>query len=289
MNFGEWLNTWYSLYVEPSALAPSTKAQYRRSINAVPLSLGNMPLSDLTSLDLQRWLVGVARATPRAAQLDRVMLSRSLRIAGKLGLARPGLVDADLVPKVPHKPKEALVFTPEQAHSYLAAIKGSRCYVLLLLSLVCGLRRGEALGLRWQDIDQTTGTLLIRRQRQRIDHQYETRPLKSQSSRRALILPVEVIRILQQQPRPVTGWLVDATPEQLRADHQRALRTAELPAVTLHGLRHTMATLAAAEGVPMKLLQVTLGHATYKLTTDLYTKHFLPPSTTPSLVWQGIA
>lgn len=288
MNTAEWLETWFNLYVVPSKLAPSTVAMYRRSINAVPLWLGNTPLEQLSPVEVQRWLVTVAKATPRAAQLDRITITRAIKVARKSGLCSC-LLDEDTLPKVAHAPKKALVFTREEAHAYLKAIKHTRSYPLLLLCLVCGLRRGEALGLRWTDIDQSTGTISISRQRQRINRQYQTRPLKSKSAHRVLVLPPDVLRIIQQQPRTVSGWILDATPEQLRNDHLAAIKAMHLPPVTIHGLRHTMATVATAAGIPMKLLQTSMGHSTYKLTADLYANHPFPPSTTPTLVWQGLA
>lgn len=288
MNTTEWLETWYELYVSPTKLAPSTQAMYRRSINAVPQWLGAIPLEMLTPVDVQRWLVTVAKATPRAAQLDRVMIMRAIKVAHKSGLCSC-LLDEDTLPHVTHTAKQAITLTAEQAHAYLTGIKDKRCYVLLLLCLVCGLRRGEALGLRWQDVDTANGCITINRQRQRINGKYHSRPLKSRSAHRVLALPPEVMRIIQQQPRTVSGWIIDATPEQLRNDHLAAIRALHLPPVTIHGLRHTMAMLAIGAGAQLKLLQVAMGHATIKLTADLYTNHSFPPISTPSLVWQGLA
>ena len=99
-----------------------------------------------------------------------------------------------------------------------------------------------------------------------------------------------MVAILQAQPRSLTRWILDVTPEKLRADHQHTLTKAGITkAITLHGLRHTMAMLATAGGEPLKLLQSAMGHSTYKLTADLYTNHSFPPISTPTLVWQGIA
>ncbi len=75
---GEWLDTWLEYYVEPSALAPSTKACYNRAVRAIPASLGSIWVIDIAPLDCLCWIQSVARTHPRAAQLDRVMLSRAL-------------------------------------------------------------------------------------------------------------------------------------------------------------------------------------------------------------------
>ena len=107
---------------------------------------------------------------------------------------------------------------------------------------------------------------------------------------------LDVLGYLDEIP-VCTGYEIDGTvtdrfpttPELMRKDHLFAIRSAHLPPVTIHGLRHTMATLSAGAGCPMKLLQSALGHSTYQLTADLYAAHLLPPSAAPGLVWQGLA
>lgn len=289
MELGKWLDTWIALYVEPSGLAASTKAMYCRAVEAVPLELAQHDLRTLSALDLLPWLLSVAAKHPRAAQLDRQMLSRSLGLAAKLQLCSAGIVDPDTLPMPRHQPKRAVVLQAVEAAAYVAEARrgGYRCGLLLILCLVCGLRRGEALGLQRRDID-AAGVLQVVRQRQRIRGHYGAVPLKSASARRALQLPADVLAWVSSAPRCLGGWVVDATPEQMQADHVAILTAAGLPRCTIHGLRHTMATMAAGAGVSIKLLQVALGHAHYGLTADLYAGHAYPPSGAPALVWQGV-
>lgn len=288
MNLEDWLDTWFALYVVPAQLAPSTVAMYRRSVNAVPSWLSRQALETLSPVEVQRWLVTVARNTPRAAQLDRTMITRAIKVARKSGLCSC-VLDEDTLPRIKHTTATAAILTPEEARRYLAATQQVPGYPLLLLMLVCGLRRGEALGLRWTDID-AQGVLHVQRQRQRVNHAYTARKLKSAASNRALQLPPGVLEILHTQPRSLS-WVCDTTPEHLNRDHHAALRLAQITTpVTLHGLRHTMATLAALDGTSMKLLQAALGHSTYTLTADLYAAHTqATTSSAPALVWQGLA
>lgn len=287
MKVSNWLDMWYTTYIVRSKeLAPSTIGMYRRAVEAVPAWLGEIELTEpLLPLHLTRWLDDVAAVHPRAAQLDRVMLSRALRIAGKLGLCGKTILDTDTVPKTPHAPRKALVLDAEQVFAYRRTAKGVTCYPLLMLCL-CGLRRGEALGARWQDLEGDV--LHVRRQRQRIDGSYETRVLKSVKSMRSLVLPSWLVADLADVPRSITGWICDVTPEQLHRAHKSVIEDAGLPPVTLHGLRHTFATLAASQGVPMKHLQMALGHSKLQLTADLYADHLTPLSNLPSLVLQAI-
>lgn len=287
MEVGKWLELWYTTYVESRPdLAQSTKAMYRRAVHAVPSWLGAASLGDpLLPLHITRWLTMVGKATPRAAQLDRVMLSRALCVAGKLGLCPQGIIDKDTVPKPPHRPREAAILTMEQARAYKTEAQSHTCYVLLMLCL-CGLRRGEALGARWADWDGQA--LHIRQQRLRIAHEYSTAPLKTERSARALVLPAWLAADLERMPRSITGWIHDTTPEALQKDHLHVIEAAGLPHVTLHGLRHTYATAAALQGRAMKDLQLSLGHSKIAITADLYADHLDPLSALPAQVWRAL-
>ncbi len=151
MQLGQWLEMWYNLYVTESELAPSTKAMYGRAIRAVPASLANVELTNLTGIQVHAWLVQVHKRTPRAAQLDRVMLHRALKVAAKNRLCASDIIDPDTVPKPRYSPSEAVILSRDQAAKTDVA-------PLLMLG-ACGLRRGEMLGARWEDIDLQTGTI----------------------------------------------------------------------------------------------------------------------------------
>lgn len=286
MTLGSWLARWYSLYVDPSRLALSTKAMYRRAIDAVPVALGQLDLSSLSGLDLQAWLVQVAKRTPRAAQLDRCMLVKALSVAAKAGLCHEGICDAQLVPKPFYTPSKAVILEAEQVQAYLTAAQDSDCLPLLMLCL-CGLRRGEALGARWQDLDGAY--LTISRQRLRVARHYAVTQPKSAKAVRTLRLPDALLDVLAHWPKSMTGWIVDTTPEHLQQEHKHVITAADLPRCTLHGLRHTFATLAAGQGVSMKLLQVAMGHSKMQLTADLYADHLQGRSELPALVYQRFA
>lgn len=268
MTLGEWLTTWLELYVYPNRLAPSTKACYNRAVNGVPGPLRSLPLSELTVLDIRRWLLEVAREHPRAAQLDRVMILQALRYAEKAGEAPRGRFDPELLPQIDHEAAKAPVLNSEQMRAYMdAAAKTEAAPVLLLCC--CGLRRGEAMGARWEHIDLKAGTLSIVGQRVGSD----LAPLKTKASARVIELPPLLKVVLRQQPRHIAGWVCDLSQQRVYAAHRAALASAGLPHVTLHGLRHSFATLAVVDGVPMKLVQGALGHAHYAVTADLYANH----------------
>lgn len=277
---GAWLAEWMDLYVWPTYLAKSTKMCYNRAVKAVPAPLSETILSELSPLTIRRWLLSVAAENPRAAQLDRQTICKALAVAAKCGLCAPGLVDPDVCPKIKHKPARAAILTQEQLLQYFhAAAKTDVAPALMLMC--CGLRRGEAMGVRWCNIDLQERTLLIDGQRSRCD-QLAPDPLKSEASRRMIELPAAVVAVLWRWPRDASGWVCPCSSHLLYQRHAQLLVGLRLPSdVTLHGLRHSFATAAAASGVPLKVLQRSLGHAKFQLTADLYADH-LPSLTSVS-------
>ena len=233
-------------------------------------------LAALDGLALQAAINAKAAKHPRAGQLVYTTLHAALHKAVALGYIPKSPMDACLMPA--HQPAVAAVLDAQQLAAYLHAARAVPAWPLLLLMASCGLRRGEALGLRWSDIDAASGLLLIQRQRMRVHHGYQERPLKSHASRRVLPLAPPLLQELAQaraaqNMRALSGWVVDITPEALARAHQRVLAAAGLPHVTLHGLRHSMATASVAQGMPVRVLQGVLGHAKYALTADLYAAH----------------
>ena len=176
--------------------------------------------------------------------------------------------------------KRQAILTVEQLPAYLSAARSVPSWPLLLVMATCGLRRGEALGLTWAAVDWQAGTLAVTQQRGRVAGRgMQTAALKTGASARVLPLAGPVARELaawRAGQAVLTRWVLDTTPERLARDHAAALEAAGLPHVTLHGLRHSMATAAAETGAPIKLLQGVLGHSSYKLTADLYADHARP-------------
>ena len=152
-----------------------------------------------------------------------------------------------------------------------------------------GLRRGETLGLAWNDVDLDDGTLTVRQALQRIDGKLRLTPPKTKRSRRTIALPQTVVAALrmhrarQLQERLLAGsrWhdsgLVFTTtigtplePRNVTRDFQRILAKAGLPRIRLHDLRHGCATLLLAQGVQPRVVMDILGHSTISVTMDTY-------------------
>ena len=182
----------------------------------------------------------------------------------------------------------------------LQPVKGSKIETPVMLAAWFGLRRGEALGLRWQDIDFDTMTLSVRGVitdkgvSSRADNLKYRNITKSVSGLRSFPLPPEVaeilkrLRVKQAENRLLLGesyitrWqefvCVDVNgdlikPEYLSRAFPALLERNGLRRIRLHELRDSNASLLLDNGVDMKMLQLWLGHAHYSTTADIYAHH----------------
>lgn len=282
---GAFLNAWLDTFVRPFR-APNTVACYRRAIDALPPSVAGCELASLDGMAIQAAINQQAAKHPRAAQLTFATLHVAFAKAVQLGYIDRHPMAACVKPV--HQPKKAAFLTPAQLAAYIEAARSEPCFPLLLLIATLGLRRSEALGLQWAAVDLTSGVVCITQQRIRINHGYQLRPLKSRASRRALPIPPPLAAELaalraDQRVLSFSGFVFDTNPDSLRKAHLRAIARAGLPGVTLHGLRHSVATAAAVAGCPMKVLQGILGHSTFELTANLYADHMATADFAPHL------
>jgi integrase len=160
-------------------------------------------------------------------------------------------------------------------------------FVLLLLY---GMRRGEVLGLRWQDVDFQVDELRIRQQLQRIQGELNLGPVKTRAGRRDLPLlglTKDALRIRQAQQAADRARLGDAwadtglvfttrtgrpvEPRNLVRSFARICDNAGLRKIRVHALRHTTASLLKDLGVPARDAQIILGHAHISTTQQIYT------------------
>lgn len=254
------METWIETYIEPSRAANTVRA-YRFALAHLSDQVRSCELAHVDALTLQREINRLAASYSRQAQLLFVALRYALRRAYRLQLIERNPMDTVDPPK--HTAREICVLDPAEAAAYMRQAAGTRCGPLLLLMLCLGLRRNEARGLRFGDMD-AAGILHIRFQRMGDG----LAPLKSRASRRDLPVP-EPLRALFQGPDG--EYLVDVSENTLRRAHLAVLRAIGVERrVTLHGLRHTCATLGIASGAQLITIQQLLGHAHYQLTADLY-------------------
>lgn len=311
---GEWLGQWLASRV---SLRASTSRGYAAHVRGylVPY-LGGIPLGELSPADVQQMFTAIIRGK---AALGRPVGAATLRrIHATLRAALNAAVRGGLItsnpgrwPELPAaaRPRPQVwtpaltmrweregwrpavgVWTAGQTAQFLAQVRGHRLYALFHLVALRGLRRGEAAGLRWSNLDLPAGTLTVTGQLQQLGGHLIAGPPKSDAGRRVIALDKTTIGALRahqarQQAERVaagerwhdTGYVFTTKtgkpvgPDRLTRLFRRLVAGSGLPPVTLHGLRHGAATLALAAGTDLKVVQDQLGHSTITLTADTYT------------------
>lgn len=266
------LSMWVQSWIERRSirLRPSTISGYKGSLRRyiTPSVVGDLPLDQVAPEDLIVLLSPiVAKGYTRQAQLVQILLGAALKDAVKRQIIPRNPMDC--VDKIQHKSTMTAWLTPDQALQLLRSAKdaGDPMLIAWELGLCCGLRRGEILGLKLTDIDFAAGVIHIRRQLIRVDGMVMETPPKTLSSIREIPLPASLSDQLRFLGR---DRIVPATADGLQAALDAACSRARVPRITLHGMRHTMAAVAASEGVAIKDLQELMGHAHYSTTADVY-------------------
>lgn len=290
----DYLRRWLVGAVRPS-VRPRTYTTYEMyaRIHLIP-ELGRIPLVKLTPQHVQSLLNAklTGGLAPRSVHHLRAILRRALNQALRWGLVPrnvASLVDPPRVPRYEVRP-----MTPEQARDFLDAVRGDRLEALYTVALALGLRQGEALGLRWDDIELDAGTLKVRHALQRVGGRLQLVEPKTRLSRRTIALPPIVVgalrahRARQLQERLWAGsrWheenyvfatgigtALDGTNVTHRL--QTLLVAAGLPRQRFHDLRHACASLLLAQGVHPRVVMETLGHSQISLTMNTYS-HVIP-------------
>lgn len=188
----------------------------------------------------------------------------------------------------------------QQIHQLLAATCGHRLEALFILALATGMRRGELLALKWQDLDLEQGTVQVRRILTRIPSKlpgkgFEEAEPKTDRRRRSIVLPSFTAEALKQHRLRQLGAKLTAGPAW--QDHNYVfctsigthlnptrdvldvlksfLEKAGLPDIRFHDLRHSSATMLLGMKVHPKIVQEILGHSQISITLDIYS-HVLP-------------
>jgi integrase len=286
---GTFLRTWLDEVARPG-LRASTYDSYDDilRLHLVP-GLGRIPLARLTPVEVQAFLNRKLEAglSPRRVEYIHAVLRRALGTAERWGLVTRNvakLVDAPRVPKHEIRP-----LTPEQALLLIEKASADRLKALWTTALGTGMRQGELLALRWEDVDLERGRLQVRHTLARVDGKLVLLEPKTERSRRPVILPSVVSEALrahrtrQKMERLVAGsrWVDSGhvftttigTPIEAgavtRAFHA-ALTRAGLPSSRFHDLRHAAATFALSQGFTLEDVKHLLGHSSIVLTSNTY-------------------
>ena len=291
----EYMTHWLEDFAKAN-LASRTYHNYKLQIreHIVP-AFGKMKLSKLDTPNIQALYTVKLQdgLKPASVRYIHAVLRCALEKAVDLKLIARNPAASARPPRI--RQEEITPLDVEQVQVLLEAAKGDRFECLYVLSLMCGVRMGESLGLRWSDVDLEAGSLRIHRQLQRVREGgglVFSEP--KNASRRTIDLPQRTLealishrrRQLELQLRAGAKWqdndLVFSTTIGTAVDAQNVvnrhfkplLKRAGLPPVRFHDLRHSCLSLLAQRGEPIRDLQALAGHATAAFTLQRYTHHY---------------
>ena len=291
-----YLEDWLKDVVKPSAHSIGTYNMYRIVVekHVIP-SLGHVRLQQLKPQQVQGFYARLLKeglGQKRVRSIHSV-LRKALENAVKWNLVSRNVCNL-VNPPIPRR-HEIQPLTYEQAQKLITTAYQHKLQALITVAITTGMRRGELLGLHWQDIDLEKGSLQIRRSVNRIGkHGIVVSEPKTKGSRRKIMLPAFVVEVLKEhrvkqqemKANALDAWrdmdivfcsLVGTyiEPSNLHEWFKKLLKDAELPDIRFHDLRHSAATILLGMGVHPKVVQELLGHSNISMTMDTYS-HVLP-------------
>jgi integrase len=287
-----------------ATVKPSTAELYATIIDiyVVP-HIGGVRLQELRGSHLNRLYATLSTTgsrsrkplAPKTIRNVHTLLHRACRDAVRWELVARNVTESADPPKVP-APAVAH-WSADTVRAFLGSCEADRLFPLWHTIATTGLRRGEALALRWADLELDHGRASISRTLSWVNKTSSFTEPKTAKSRRVVPLPTETVAVLREHRKRqlrerlaaaevyVDSGLVfaqeDGTPlppKRISKAFGRAVERSGLPALTVHGLRHTFATVALGAGVQTKLVSDVLGHSSSSITADIYS-HATEPMT----------
>jgi integrase len=283
MTVAEYLERWLIHYRATSRSA-KTVSQAEWACKHIIPALGKVRLSRLTPLEIQTFLDSKqGEFKPKSVKTMRDVLRNALNQAIEWELLYRSPMRGVHLP--PLRRVDPPFWSAEQLDKFFDEAKSHRLFAALFLSASTGMRRGEIVGLRWEQVNLGKGEISVR------GH------TKTESSRRLVNLSPDTVLVLRQYREAQDGeraamdgyddkGYVFTSPNRERAGKPihgdglyrvfiRISKKANLSHIPFHGLRHTFATLMLQEGVHPKIVSEMLGHAEVRTTLDRYS-HLIP-------------
>ena len=263
--------------------------------------IGDLPLQALSPNHVKAFYAwvqdgnssrGERRPAPKTVHNVHLTLHRALYDAVHDGLIPRNPASGSR--RAPRGGPEMMTWDADQLRTFFEQTADDRLFPLWRLAAMSGMRRGEVLGLRWDDLDAKASTVTVKRQWKRGEKGFILAPPKTDRGRRTIDIDAETVMVLKQWRRGQleermayegewheTGFVFtrkDGRPHDVDVVSQRfnrLVRRAELPRVRYHDLRHTHATLLLLAGVPPHVVSMRLGHKSVAFTLQQYA-HVLP-------------
>ena len=285
-----YFNHWYAEHSK--SLRPSSARTYESliRIHIIP-TLGTRRLSSLTTQQLERFF-GTVKLSPKSVSILKGVMSGALDDAIKWGYLRQNVAHLADIPRMEASDVEPI--GPDEARAIIKAFGAEKLAPLVTIALTTGLRQGELLALRPEDVDLDARKLYVRHTLNRIAGEYRLVEPKTKRSRRVVpLMDLSIEAFHQQAENQATmkllkgdSWKNDLgllfTLESgapmlgtvVTAKFQRGLVNAGLTARRFHELRHGFATLLLSQGVSSVVIMELMGHR--NLSTSLVYTHVVP-------------
>ena len=267
----------FARHKQANGLAESTLVRIKIVLKTAERVLGIRHCSDWSAQQLERFkeLRGGEGIKPSTINRDLVVLKDALRFARKSGYAVPPIEAVDAVKLVKNPPRAPVFFTPEEIAMLLEGVEPF-WRVAILLGAYAGLRRSEALNLRWSDVNLDRGEMLIV---DRLEFRTKTRMSRGLPMHEAVMEALRAWKpVCDYQPK-VLPW--DRLPIDFSRSFGRLLRRKGIAKGTYHTLRHSFASNLVRSDVGLARVRELLGHRSLG-STIIYT-HLQPSDLTDAL------
>jgi len=278
-------------------LKETTLKGYESYAKRLKLSFKGIKAKDLTPYQIERFIASAVKGEPKNGYPKKAspktikgyvsLLSSSYKMAIRNKLLTYNPCDAVVIPK--QKKPDIVVLTRDDINKFVDALEDTTqdLKVVYELALFCGLRRSEIMGLMNDDVNVTWSTIAIKRTRHRISCDDIIQDTKTERSRAVIKVPefvmddiVKLMKEHEEDPFIENPFLIQYAAEPMRPDYaKRQIKefTKEhgLPDVTLHGLRHTFASMLNASGeFDIAEISAALRHSNIGTTLNIYTHLF---------------
>lgn len=303
----DFIRSWYDDY-KVKTLSLNTKTNYESRINNYILpQLGNIEIGKLNTATVQQFYNELINKglKPNSCKKILEVLTGCFKYAKKLQLIN--FIPTD-IEKIHQDSEKVIAWDDTQLKFFLKQIKYTSLYMPALIISLTGLRIGEMCGLRWDNVDLQEGVIYIKEQvlNDKTNHALiHTKILKTDTSFRSISIPQVLVDTLSKHKneQPQTnekGFVVldrnnsmcnprnvsmdftkkvskyaDTLEDKFKISEKEITDYMQLPQISIHGLRHTHATILLLKGENIKVISERLGHKSTQITWDTYS-HVLP-------------
>ena len=289
MKVGAWMEEWISLYL-PNIAMTTRESYIEKNKNYILPELGHIPLKALKNSNIQTWV----------NQLHKEKQLSPKTIRNTFNILNAALEKSVVLQKIPNNPckgtvlpkmvkYKAEIYDLKEIEELISKSKGTDMYLPVLLEVSLGLRRGELLALRWDNIDLQNGIIHVRENTVSAGGKTETKTPKSAAGIRDLTISGYLLEVLRREHTQYLkdkfeqGKLFNDTnlvvrkkdgsgyrPDSMTQKWGRFIKQHDLKPIRFHDLRHSCTTALLQAGVDPKTVQTRMGHADISVTMNTY-------------------